>query len=686
MHDRLSLDELFPAVSRAEWESLAERELGAPPGERLRFRTDEGLELLPLHTRADRPADDDPSGFPGLPPFTRGTTPHPALAAGPEVRAEHAHPDLDETRRAVRRDLEGGAAAVRFVLDAPARAGVTIRTATDLETALEGSAPPAAVALDGGSAFLPAAALLAAMWTRCAASSGDCRGSFEADPLGALAREGSLPVALPRALEELGDLAAWTGEALPGVRAVRVGASVYHDAGAGAELDLALAMATGLEYLRAMTAAGLDVDRAARQIAFEFSVGSRFFLATAKLRAARRLWSRIVEVAGGGPDAGALRMTVRPARREITARDPWVNMLRNTAGCVAATLAGAEAVIPVPFDTALGEPGRLARRVARSTPLILREEGQLHRVADPAGGSWLIESLTDALAGRAWELFREIERASGMSRALLSGWVAERVGATAAARERDVARRCRPILGVSEFPALDETLPESRRADLDRARREAGRRLEARGDAAARDAALAGLARAGAGSRTAAAVAAAVAGASLAELAAALGHGAPPLRIEPFRCRPVAAPFEELRDASDAHLARHGRRPRVFLAGVGPPAEHSARAAFARQLYRAGGFETVAGSALESADDAVAAFRDSGARVAVLCSSDARYATAVPELAPRLREAGARTVIVAGRPGDHEAAWRAAGVDRFVYAGCDALAELRELARAEGVR
>jgi methylmalonyl-CoA mutase len=148
---------------------------------------------------------------------------------------------------------------------------------------------------------------------------------------------------------------------------------------------------------------------------------------------------------------------------------------------------------------------------------------------------------------------------------------------------------------------------------------------------------------------------------------------------------PFAEPFEELRDASDAWQATHGKRPRVFLANMGPAADHTTRATYSKNFFEAGGFEVIGNNGFRDAEAAVRAFAESGAGIAVICSSDKLYPDLVPQVAPKLKAAGARTVVLAGNPGANETNWRTAGVDRFIFIRCDVLATLRELHREEGV-
>jgi len=217
------------------------------------------------------------------------------------------------------------------------------------------------------------------VWRRRGVSPEQARGALNADPLAVLASNGQLPVPAKACLGVMADLAVWTAENYPHVTAVPVATAPDHHAGATAAQDVAVGMATAVEYLRAMTRAGLSVDDAARQMLFSISVGTHHFLAVAKLRAARRLWGRAVEACGGSPGAAAMRLHIRISKRVLTQRDPYVNLLRNMVGCFAAGVGGADAITSVPFDSVAALPDALGHRIARNTGLILQEEAHLNR-------------------------------------------------------------------------------------------------------------------------------------------------------------------------------------------------------------------------------------------------------------------------------------------------------------------
>ena len=689
----------FPPVAYDQWRALAEETLkGASFERRLVTHTYEGIDVQPIYTRADQPGEDDPAGFPGLPPYVRGSQPLGAMLTGWDLRQEHAHPDLDATNRAILDDLLGGVTSLLLKFDLSGRSGLdpddpaatelvgreglAVYHVDDLDAALKDvQLPLVAVTLDPGVAFLPAAAMLVALWRRRDVSPQLARGAFNSDPLAALVRAGQLPVSARQALSQMADLAKWTANNYSHVTAVGVDTAPYHDAGATAAQDIAFAMATAVEYLRAMTASPMDIDTAAGQILFRMGLGTHQFLAIAKLRAARRLWSQVVEACGGSPSAGAMRIHARTASRVLTQRDPYVNLLRNTVGVFAAGIGGAEAITSLPFDHATGVPDDFSRRVARNTVLVLQEEAHLHRVIDPAGGSWFLDRLTEQVADKAWELFQQVERQGGMLAAIESGWVARQIDAAYAPRAKDIARRKEGITGVSEFPDIDEQRVVRPPPDPVVIRRAAAERVSVARKEAAALTALASIPH-----PISAAVEAAAAGASIGQLARALGfHDQPSAPIAPLEPRSFGEPFEELRDASDAWQAKHGRRPRVFLANMGPVAHHTARASYSKNFFQAGGFEVIGEDGFEDADAAAIAFSDSGAVIAVICSSDKLYPDVVPQVARKLKAAGARSVVLAGHPGENEQAWRAAGVDRFIFVKCNVLETLREMLREEGV-
>ena len=213
-----------------------------------------------------------------------------------------------------------------------------------------------------------------------------------------------------------------------------------------------------------MRAAGLSADAAFGQLEFRYAATADQFATIAKLRAARRLWARVAQQCGVTADAGGQRQHAVSSWSMMTRRDPWNNILRATLACFAAGVGGADAITVAPFDAAIGQPDRLARRVARNVHALLVEESHVARVIDPAGGSWYVEDLTEQLAVKAWAWFQEIERSGGLRAALAAGLVADRL---AASRER-AAGRAGPTAGGRH---RGQRVPADRRDPAQQARR-----------------------------------------------------------------------------------------------------------------------------------------------------------------------------------------------------------------------
>ncbi len=566
----------FAPVTYDQWRELAEHDLkGAPFEKRLIKRTYEGIDIQPLYTKDHWPSSDDPLGLPGLPKFARGGKALGSAQMGFDLRQEHRHPDLVASNQAILDDLQGGVTSLLLKLDSAAACGldpddprvgdsdgaggIMVYTIDDLDAVLKDvEVGMVGIALDAGGAFTPAAALLAALWQRRGVSNDEARGSFAADPLGTLARDGKLPMSVDQALSAVAELAAWSARNFPQVTAIGVDTGVYHDAGASATQDLAFALATGVEYLRALTAADLEIDAAARQMLFTISLGTHHFRAIAKLRAARMLWYRVVEQCGGSAACEAMLIQGRTARRSLTARDPYVNLLRNTVSVFAAGVGGADIISSAPLDAAIGQPDASSRRIARNTLHVLQDESHLNRVIDPAGGSWYLDWLTEQMAVKSWEIFQQIERLGGMRQALESGWVAEQIDAAYAPRAKAIATRKDGVTGVSEFPDVGEEPVVRTPVDTASLRKIAAARLKKPRQPLPPISSVAAM------------VEAATAGATIGQIGAATGLHETNACAPPIAPRPLAEPFEQLRDASDAWLAAKGERPKVFLANMGP--------------------------------------------------------------------------------------------------------------------
>ncbi len=618
----------FEPASYDIWRGLVEKALhGAEFDKRLVSRTAGGLTIKPLYTRADALPGAE-NAAPGAFPFTRGTG-APADRFGWQIHQRVVAADAAAANELILEELEGGAAGIVLQVAAPGQPGVAIANAADMAAVLKGvHLDFAPMQLDGGIEALSTARQFLQALEMAKAKPGSAVSRLNVDPLGALARFGTAGAPIETALAETVKLAGEARTRGASLTAILVDATIPHEAGASEAQELAFLAAALVAYLRAFASAGAAPADALATIAFALAADTDFFLTAAKVRAARTIIARIAEACGASP--ADMHVTATTSVRMMAKRDPWTNMLRTTAACAGAAFGGADAITVLPYTWALGVPDRFARRIARNTQLVLQEESSLGRVIDPAGGSWYVESLTDDLARKAWGLFQDIERRGGIVPALTSGALQADIAAVAEARLKAVATGRLELTGISVFPLLGED-----------------------------------------------------------GVKVAPSPGASPLPAPqyaaPLLAHRLAEPFEALRDAADAYLARTGKRPRVFLANLGEIIDHGKRSTWVWNFLAAGGIDALTSDGYKDAAAAAKAFKASGADIACLCSSDAIYAREAEETAKALKAAGAKRVLMAGKPSAAEAALRAAGVDGFLFAGQNAITTLQDLHKALGV-
>jgi methylmalonyl-CoA mutase len=536
------------------------------------------------------------------------------------------HPDPAAANAQALDDLENGATGLTLVFAGAVGAhgfGLDASEAT-LARVLDGIQLDAGIALelDLSPQAKDAPHRLAALLSARKVPPGAVDIRFGYDPLGALATTGASPMPwsdiAPIFAKLIAELAA---QGFNGPFAA-ADARPVHAAGGSEAQELAFALANAVAYLRALEASGVALDAARRAIFFRMAADADQFLTVAKFRALRRLWARIEEACGLVPEPAFV--AAETAWRMMTRRDPWVNMLRTTVATFAAGIGGANAITVLPFTAALGLPDGHARRIARNLQLILLEESNLAKVSDAVAGAGGIEDLTAQLCHAAWALFQEIEAEGGTAAALERGLIEQKVAAVRAKREKAVATRKDALTGTSEFPHLAE------------------------------------------------------APVSVLDVPPVKPDALPAERtFEPLTAIRLAEPFERLRDASDRMRAETGVPPKIFLANLGSPSDFIARATFAKNFFEAGGIEAVAPERTTGTDAVADAFKVSGAKLACLCSTDAVYAREAAAAAKALAGAGAAHMYLAGRPKDLEPALREAGVQAFIYAGCDVLATLQ---------
>jgi methylmalonyl-CoA mutase len=610
--DDLRLAADFQPATYDDWRKLVDGVLKGAPFEKLVGKTYDGLAIEPIYQRAH-----------GATPVAGG-----AAAAPWQIMQRIDHPDAVQANAQALHDLENGAGGLTLVFSGANGAyGFGLEpTAEALEKVLDGVFIDAGIAIElqVGPQSRMAAIHMAEYVKRRGVDPAACKLRFGLDPVGACAVWGSSPYSWPEIVPAVtGAIKGLAGIGFKGPFAVADG-RVIHDAGGSEVQELAFVLATGVQYMRALESAGVALEDMQGMIYARLSADADQFLTMAKFRALRLLWARVEQSCGLTPKP--LFIAADTAWRMLTRRDPHVNMLRATMATFSAGLGGADSICVLPHTLALGLPDAFARRAARNTQLVLLEESNLAKVADPAAGSGGIEALTQQLSEAAWALFQEIETAGSVFSALTQNLIQKKVAATRSIREANIAKRKEVLTGASEFPNLHEAavaVPDAKPVEL----------------------APYGEAR-------------------------IIFDALPPMRL--------AAPFEKLRDKSDEILKRTGARPKVFLANLGTPTDFTARATFAKSFFETGGIEAVDTEGFADPSTLAAAFKASDAALVCLCSSDKVYAGHAAAVAKALQAAGSKHIYLAGRPGEQEAALRAAGVNDFIFAGGDALAMLQD--------
>jgi methylmalonyl-CoA mutase len=532
------------------------------------------------------------------------------------------HPDPAAANAQALDDLQNGATGLALVFAGSVTAngfGLDGSPAT-LARVFEGVELNAGVPIDlnlSQSARDAARAVAALIKSRgIAPASVDLRPGI--NPVGGFAVTGRTPLPWAKLSQVFAGLVGeFAGEGFRGPLAVADG-RIIHNAGGSEAQELAFALACAVSYLRALEASGMALEAARDAVYFRLSADADQFLTMAKFRALRKLWARVEAACGLAPKPAIV--AAETAWRMMTQRDPYSNLLRTSVAVAAAGLGGADSISVLPHTAALGLPDAFARRVARNTQLVLLEESNLARISDPAAGSGALEAITQQLCTAAWSLFQEIEKAGGVWAALEAGTIQQNVAAVRAERQKAIARRTDILTGTNEFPNIHEDAP------------------------------------------------------AVLNVARVLPDGEAAAASIPLKSIRLAEPFERLRDASDEFLARSGARPKIFVATLGKAADFTARATFAKSFFEAGGIEAVGGE--EDAATLDRAFETSGAALACLCGADKTYESEAAAAAAALKAAGARHIYLAGRPDEREAQYRDAGVQTFIYAGCDALAAL----------
>lgn len=619
----------FKQASLEDWQKKASASLKGKPIETLYTNTYEHITLKPLYTK-----EDFPEGLvgekPGQPHYTRGIQPLGYQSGSWHIANRISYSNLADLKEKMDLVLSKGQTVISFE---PTKEIFTDNQALiSFFSSYKNEVP---ISLNAGTLQTPLLAALA-IASQEAGAEGNLRGFAAADPVAEASLNGGLPKEENEFFSEWSNMLEEASLKLPGLKTVMVNTSPYHNSGANAVQELALAIATGVYLLQKLIDNGWEVKKALTKMVFHFSIGSNFFMETAKLRAARLLWSKTAEAFGSGKEGQKMMISAETSRFTKTIQDPYVNMLRTGNEAFSAVLGGIQYLHTSSFDEAAGSASAFSERVARNTQLILKSEAHLEKVADPAGGSWYVESLTKELAEKAWELFLEIDGMGGIYETLKTGWLQEQVALTAEERKQDIFKRRKSIIGTNVYANLSE----------DTNKPDAEERKSRFMDGTLADS-----------------MNAMVSDNSIGDSFIEIKNSFPVLKV-----KRLAEPFEELRLKAALLEKEFGEKPSVGLICLGELKKHKARADYIAGMLAAGGIHAHRSSEIANPSAAFEFITSSNAEQFVICGDHDGYESFGPGLASEItaKYPGVK-LYLAGIPVEKEMEWKTAGIIEFLH-------------------
>ena len=603
----------FPPVPTEKWEEVINKDLkGADYDKKLVWHTIEGFNVKPYYRAEDLEGLEYLDSNPGQMPFTRGK--HTADNVW-DVRQDIHVKDPKEANRIALDAVERGATSLGLCTK-------QIASVDDMAVLLKGIYINAVkVNFMCSKDYLG----LLKIYVEYAKKNGydpkELEGSCDFDMFRYALKHGKFHRGEEGDIAAAKELVEYAHEALPKFRVLGVSGNLLHNAGANIVQELGFSMAAANELVARLTEAGCKAHRVASRIQLNVGVGSTYFMEMAKIRAARLLWSKIVEQYKPECDcAYKLYINATTSRWNQSVYDPYVNMLRSTTEAMSSAVAGADSISVLPFDNAFKDADDFGYRIARNQQLLLKEESYLDKIVDPAAGSYYIENLTNQIAQGAWQHFLKVEEAGGMCKALRAGLVQDEVEATAKKRDADIAMRKTTILGTNQYPNLLEKM---------------GEKIEHHDGCCC-----------------------------------CCDKGDEVRILKDYR---GAEAFEALRLETE----KAARRPKVFLLTYGNLTMRKARAGFATNFFGVAGYEIIDNPGFATPEEGAKAALESGADVVVLCSSDDEYAELTEPVCKALK-GKVKSLVLAGFPKEMVETYKGYGIDEFIHVKTNALECLTE--------
>ncbi|WP_386683256.1 methylmalonyl-CoA mutase [Loktanella sp. R86503] len=662
-------------TDKSTWEKIAAKELRGRSLDDLTWHTLEGIDVQPLYTADDIADLPHMGGIPGAAPYTRGVKATMYAGRPWTIRQYAGFSTAEESNAFYKAALTGGQQGVSVAFDLAThrgydsdhprvegdvgKAGVAIDSVEDMKILFDGiPLDKVSVSMTMNGAVIPILANFIVTGEEQGHDRRVLSGTIQNDILKEFMVRNTYVYPPEPSMRIISDIIEYTAKEMPKFNSISISGYHMQEAGANLVQELAYTLADGREYVRAAIAAGMDVDSFAGRLSFFFAIGMNFFMEASKLRAARLLWSRVMEeFKPKDPKSSMLRTHCQTSGVSLQEQDPYNNVVRTAYEAMSAVLGGTQSLHTNALDEAIALPSDFAARIARNTQLILQEETGVTNVVDPLAGSYYVEKLTHDLAEAAWALMEEVEEMGGMTKAVASGMPKLRIEETAAKRQADIDRGTEVIVGVNKYRKDKEDPIDIRDIDNAGVRDSQIARLKVTRDGRdqpACDAALAEVTRRAreGGNLLEAAVEAARQRATVGEISTAMENVFGRHRAEVKTLAGVYgaaydgdAGFAAIQKDVEDFAAQEGRRPRMLVVKMGQDG-HDRGAKVIATAFADIGFDVDVGPLFQTPQEAAQDAIDNDVHVIGISSQAAGHKTLAPKLIRALEDAGAGDILV----------------------------------------
>ncbi|MCA6216118.1 methylmalonyl-CoA mutase [Ideonella sp. B7] len=665
----------FQAASLEQWAKAAEKSAGGDLA-KLTWRTPEGIAVKPLYTAEDTARLPYANTLPGFEPFIRGPQATMYAVRPWTIRQYAGFSTAEESNAFYRKALAAGGQGVSVAFDLAThrgydsdhprvtgdvgKAGVAIDSVEDMKILFDGiPLDKISVSMTMNGAVLPVLAGYVIAAEEQGVSQDKLSGTIQNDILKEFMVRNTYIYPPEPSMKIIGDIIEYTSQNMPKFNSISISGYHIQEAGANQALELAFTLADGKEYVKTALAKGMDVDDFAGRLSFFWAVGMNFYLEIAKMRAARLLWCRIMKGFGAKkPKSMMLRTHSQTSGWSLTEQDPYNNVVRTTIEAMAAVFGGTQSLHTNSLDEAIALPTEFSARIARNTQLIIQEETHITNVVDPWAGSYLMESLTQEMADKAWAIIEEVEAMGGMTKAVDSGWAKLKIEASAAEKQARIDSGKDVIVGVNKYKLAKEDPVEILEVDNVKVRDAQIARLnqiKATRDNAKVQAALDALtecARTGQGNLLDLSIQAVRLRATVGEVSDALEKVFGRHRADIQKVTGVYAAaydsaegWEKLKSEVDAFAEQAGRRPRVMIAKLGQDG-HDRGAKVVATAFADLGFDVDMGPLFQTPEECARQAIENDVHAVGISTLAAGHKTLVPAIIAELKKQGADDIIV----------------------------------------